>query len=329
MNARTGHLQSQLDADSNSDPVDHRNDNGSCTRASDDSATNVFGWQFLSLCFSFELCILNGSCTLESSKLCTYISSHGDSVIDYFADSSDLLHQAIRVVVDERVEFEHMPVKLSWLTTEAHRLQASTKTNQSQITKLVWDPHKKEMVKSELNLVSFRDKLSRASQLIQEDLNHSVEMFRSALKETATEMTKTVRCEPSQTDNKVSWFDHDCRTQKRKTRKALRSFKKSRTVDNKTSYIEERSNYKKIMKDKKKDHKQNRLDTLFAALQDPQAFWQEIKKYKRKPPKSSIDGVTYGSAILELFSMTLQIQMTGTVIFKKPQTQLTNTILMP
>ena len=43
MNARTGHLQSQLDADSISDPVDHRNDNYICTRASDDSATNVFG----------------------------------------------------------------------------------------------------------------------------------------------------------------------------------------------------------------------------------------------------------------------------------------------
>ena len=153
-----------------------------------------------------------------------------------FAVSSDLLNQATRIVVDERVESEQMPVKLSWLTTEAHRSQAATKTNQPQITKLVWDPHKEEMVKSELNSVSFRDKLSRASQLIQEDLNHSVEMFNSALKETATEMTKTVRCGPSQTNNKVSWFGHECRTQKRKTRKALRSFKKSRTVDNKTSY---------------------------------------------------------------------------------------------
>ena len=180
-----------------------------------------------------------------------------------------------------------MPVKLSWLTTEAHRPQAATKTNQPQITKLVWDPHKEEMVKRELNSVSFRDKLSKASQLIKEDLNHSVEMFNSALKETATEMTKTVRCgpsqtnnkvswfdhecrtqpsqtnnkvswfdhecrtQPSQTNNKVSWFDHECRTQKRKTRKALRSFKKSRTVNNKTSYIEERRNYRKLVKDKK------------------------------------------------------------------------------
>ena len=47
------------------------------------------------------------------------------------------------------------------------------------------------------------------------------------------------------------------------------------------------------MKDKKKDHKKNRLDHLLAALPDPQAFWQEIKKYKRKAPKSSIDGVTW------------------------------------
>ena len=53
MNARTGHLQSQLDADSISDPVDHRNDTYSCTRASDDSATNVFGWQFFVHMFQY------------------------------------------------------------------------------------------------------------------------------------------------------------------------------------------------------------------------------------------------------------------------------------
>ena len=79
-----------------------------------------------------------------------------------------------------------MPVKLSCLTTEAHRPQAATETNQPQITKLVWDPHKEEMVKSELNSVSFLHKLSSAVQLIKEDLNHSVEMFNSVLKETAT-----------------------------------------------------------------------------------------------------------------------------------------------
>ena len=32
------------------------------------------------------------------------------------------------------------------------------------------------------------------------------------------------------------------------------------------------------MKDKEKDHKQNRLDHLFAALPDRQAFWQEMNK---------------------------------------------------
>ena len=55
------------------------------------------------------------------------------------------------------------------------------------------------MVKSELNSFSFHDKLSRASQFVKEDLNHSVEIFNSALKETATGMTKPVRCGPSQT----------------------------------------------------------------------------------------------------------------------------------
>ena len=127
-------------------------------------------------------------------------------------------------------------------------------------------------------------------------------MFHSALKQTATEMTRTVRCGPSQTNNKVYWFDHVCRTQNRKTRKTLSSFKKSRTVENKTSYTEERRNYRNLMKDKKKDHKQNRLDNLFAALPDPQAFWQEIKKYKRKIPKSSIDGETWFNHFRAVFN---------------------------
>ena len=132
------------------------------------------------------------------------------------------------------------------------------------------------MVKCELNSVRFRDKFSSAGQLIKEDLNHSVEMFKRPLKETATVMTKTIRCAPPQTNNNVSWFDHECRTQKCKSRKALRSFKKSRTAKNKTSYTEERRNYRKLMKDKKKAHLQNRLHHLFSALPDPQSFWQNF-----------------------------------------------------
>ena len=53
MNARTGHLQSQLDTDSISDPVAHRNGTYSCTRASDDSATNVFWMAVFVLMFQF------------------------------------------------------------------------------------------------------------------------------------------------------------------------------------------------------------------------------------------------------------------------------------
>ena len=58
----------------------------------------------MSLSFNSELCILNGPCIPESSKHCTYILGHGDNIVDFFAMSTDLLHQATRVVVDERVE---------------------------------------------------------------------------------------------------------------------------------------------------------------------------------------------------------------------------------
>ena len=52
--------------------------------------------------------------------------------------SSDFLHQAARVVVDERVESEHILMKICCFTTDVHKPQAATETNQPQITKLVW-----------------------------------------------------------------------------------------------------------------------------------------------------------------------------------------------
>ena len=92
-----------------------------------------------------------------------------------------------------------MPVKSSRLTTDAHKSQAATETNQPQITKLVWDPHKEEMVQSELNSVCFRDKLISACQITKGDLYYSVEMFNTTLNGTATVMTKTDVGLPKQT----------------------------------------------------------------------------------------------------------------------------------
>ena len=51
-------------------------------------------------------------------------------------------------------------------------------------------------------------------------------------------------------------------------------------------------NFWKLMKDNT-DHMHTRLDHFFTAPTDTQTFWQEVKKYKRKLTKSSIDGVTW------------------------------------
>ena len=99
-----------------------------------------------------------------------------------------------------------------------------------------------------------------ASQLIGEDLTRTVEVFNSALKETATVIMKIVGCGPSQTNCKTSCLDNECTALKRRTPKNV-------------SFIQEekdsRKQRKKPMKDKKKAHKQNRTNNFLPALSDP------------------------------------------------------------
>ena len=49
-------------------------------------------------------------------------------------------------------------------------------------------------------------------------------------------------------------------------------------------YCVPRKEYKYIMKDKKNDHRMSQIDPLLNVANDPQAFWNQIRRHRRKPP---------------------------------------------
>ena len=61
------------------------------SRNSQDLIFNNFGRSLLSMCAALELTILNGSSPHTASGNFTYISVHGNNVIDYLITSYDLL----------------------------------------------------------------------------------------------------------------------------------------------------------------------------------------------------------------------------------------------
>ena len=57
------------------------------TRESQPRVINTFGKSLLSLCAALDLSILNGSEFGQKSSRFTYISDHGNSVVDYIITS--------------------------------------------------------------------------------------------------------------------------------------------------------------------------------------------------------------------------------------------------
>ena len=63
----------------------------------------------------------------------------------------------------------------------------------------------------------------------------------------------------------------------------LSRFKTSGSWEDKILYSAQRKEYKHIMKNKKNDHRKSQIGLLLNVANDPQAFWNQIRRHRRKP----------------------------------------------
>ena len=63
----------------------------------------------------------------------------------------------------------------------------------------------------------------------------------------------------------------------------LSRFKTSGSGEDKILYSAQRKENKYIMKDKKNDHRKSETGLLLSVANDPQAFWNPIRRHRRKP----------------------------------------------
>ena len=84
LNSRTDSLNISNDIDTD----EIRHDLFDETRQSEDTIVNQFGGSLLSMCAILDLTIVNG--TIVNSGNFTYISTHGNSLIDYIIVSPEL-----------------------------------------------------------------------------------------------------------------------------------------------------------------------------------------------------------------------------------------------
>ena len=112
LNSRTGKLNIFRDID-----MSNIRDDFVESRSSQDHTVNNFGRSLLSMCAALELTILNGSLPHIASCNLTYISVHGNSLIDYLITSFDLLKLYFNIKVGENILSPHMPIEAIYYVT--------------------------------------------------------------------------------------------------------------------------------------------------------------------------------------------------------------------
>ena len=136
LNARIGSWD--LDSDDAFDNACGPEEKDMGSRHSQDTCTNPFGKVLIDFCQTFSCKPLNGNHSGDTDGRFTFVSSQGNSVIDYFLMSAELFSCLdMSFEVGSRVETNHMPLHLTiFMDTQLN--SRSTKTKKEKVTTLKW-----------------------------------------------------------------------------------------------------------------------------------------------------------------------------------------------
>ncbi|XP_062828717.1 uncharacterized protein LOC134296812 [Anolis carolinensis] len=248
----------------------------SLNRNSRDVKFNKNGLELFLLAYKHFLLIMNGSHLEESSGLYTYHSVRGGSVLDYFIISPGLLPAVKTFIVDIRPESDHHPIKLV-IKTDVDQYRVSNNYPLDLVSmgprRLKWSEPLSNKVIDLLNgpvLETCRDKIVKCTIDPIEGYQQIITTLKPYL--IHTEPTKVNK------SSKGSWFDAECRSQKKILSLAIRAANKNGTDQFYKSLSEIRSQYKTLLKRKKFEfNRQNWIMLDLAVRQkDEVKFWNMV-----------------------------------------------------
>ena len=258
-NARTASKNCNYWSSDDMEPFDVCDNDSVMSRTSQDKEVNVFGQQLLELCNVTECAILNGLTDYGCDSSCTYIGSLGVSVVDLFIMSCDLLIclNVQHLEVLNMVYSDHLPVELAVKISEQQNSEDFTQATEDKDgkefcmkEKIIWDKEKEGVFKEAWNDSSIRTKLEEAISFTDRDINKALELFIDCLKMASGCMVK--KCQMDNKCRRSPWFDIECHRAKKSTKIKLRKFRKTRKDFDRKMFVEEKKQYKRLLKHKKK-----------------------------------------------------------------------------
>ena len=244
------------------------------TRTSRDRIVNTFGKSLLSLCLSFGLSIVNGNVAGDVEGMFTYLSSHGNSVIDYLIMSVEALPICKSLKVIPNPLSSHMCIEIDLETSDS--VEEPTPNNHHRQTRLTWDERFAQLYVENLRTHLETNGIWGYVQDPNIDVNLVTDIITKCLVEAADfMMTSHSWAKPR---SRFPWYDKECAISKRGLNNLLHKYTRSLSRTDRAGFIRCRNNYKQLIRRKKKEYRQKVTTTLQNNLTDPNCFWKQIKQ---------------------------------------------------
>lgn len=246
-------------------------------RNSVDGVTNDYGIGLLSVCLGFDLSIMNGGIDGDMTGNYTYISGTGNSVIDYYLVSRELVKICKHLIVRENVLTSHLCMELY---IECHHNFTEEITQSYQVSKYVWDPNRAEQFSDALMVNIEEMNMNDMGESIEIDIDARILELSDCLLRAAKPMKRHFTIGKSR--YKQPWYDKDCFVARQSLKSLYRRYVRAYSPALKKTYMKQRNEYQRLIREKKISHRKNVLSALVSCLYNPSDFWRQVRAINRK-----------------------------------------------
>ena len=285
LNARVGDwsYQDEVDIDEEEDA-----DVKTYDRNTQDQVINNNGKRLIEICTMFGLTPLGGLKERSFDSGYTFIGHRGSSHIDHFAVSTNLVNNITNFKIIDRIESNHLPITMS---LNCNGEDTTSQQQEMKISKIKWQEEKVEECKEVLMNEKTQKDLKRAEQIMETDINGSLQLFNKIMKKANNPMRKSFMIKNGGTPPK-KWFDKECRKKKTETKKQLGKLNRINALNKpneyqqeKKKYLDKKVEYHQLVRDKRKEFNCQTKKQILDDIKDSKKFWRRIKMLSANRPK--------------------------------------------
>ncbi|UYV79484.1 hypothetical protein LAZ67_17002840 [Cordylochernes scorpioides] len=200
---------------------------------------------------------------------CTFISSRGSSVVDYFIVSYSLLEHVVDLKVDNNPYSDHLPLTINM--SNLSNLKRTKETVYPCFERYRWAPD---------NTSLFSQNLDNNQVSTDQNLDSLVNTFSKQILNAMLAADMLIKVRPGRPKSKP-WYSRECYLAKKSAKASLTTFKETNTDVDRNIYVSNRKRYTTLINFNKKKYLQEKQELLKNA-RDSANFWKTIATLKDK-----------------------------------------------